>query len=205
VPTSLFESINPIYIVLLGPVFAWLWTALGKRGLDPSTPAKFALGLIQVGLSFLVLVWGAEVMGGPMIAAVLVFLLYLLQTTGELCLSPVGLSAMNRLAPKAMASLIMGAWFFATAGGAFHAGEKGPAIGGEGVEMTKETSHLNYDKIGWNGVGLGIAVLIVAPLVKRLMHLDTLRDEEVGDDLLGREEAGYEAEEAGMHPQTRPQ
>jgi len=205
VPTSLFQSINPIYIVALGPLFAWLWTALGKRGLEPSTPAKFGLGLIQVGLSFLVLVWGAEMMGGLKVAAILVFLLYLLQTTGELCLSPVGLSAMNRLAPRYMASLIMGAWFFATAGGEFVAGKIGEAIGGEGGEMTKEASLAMYDKIGWLGVGLGIAVLVVAPFVKRLMHLDTLRDEDVGDDLLGQGEAGYEAQEAGMHPQTRPQ
>jgi POT family proton-dependent oligopeptide transporter len=205
VPTSLFQSINPIYIVALGPLFAWLWTALGKRGLEPSTPAKFGLGLIQVGLSFLVLVWGAEMMGGLKVAAILVFLLYLLQTTGELCLSPVGLSAMNRLAPRYMASLIMGAWFFATAGGEFVAGKIGEAIGGEGGEMTKEASLAMYDKIGWLGVGLGIAVLVVAPFVKRLMHLDTLRDEDVGDDLLGQREAGYEAQEAGVHPQTRPQ
>jgi POT family proton-dependent oligopeptide transporter len=205
VPTSLFQSINPIYIVALGPLFAWLWTALGKRGLEPSTPAKFGLGLIQVGLSFLVLVWGAEMMGGLKVAAILVFLLYLLQTTGELCLSPVGLSAMNRLAPRYMASLIMGAWFFATAGGEFVAGKIGEAIGGEGGEMTKEASLAMYDKIGWLGVGLGIAVLVVAPFVKRLMHLDTLRDEDVGDDLLGQGEAGYEAQEAGVHPQTRPQ
>jgi len=205
VPTSLFQSINPIYIVVLGPLFAWLWTALGKRGLEPSTPAKFGLGLIQVGLSFLVLVWGAEMMGGLKVAAILVFLLYLLQTTGELCLSPVGLSAMNRLAPRYMASLIMGAWFFATAGGEFVAGKIGEAIGGEGGEMTKEASLAMYDKIGWLGVGLGIAVLVVAPFVKRLMHLDTLRDEDVGDDLLGQGEAGYEAQEAGVHPQTRPQ
>jgi POT family proton-dependent oligopeptide transporter len=205
VPTSLFQSINPIYIVALGPLFAWLWTALGKRGLEPSTPAKFGLGLVQVGLSFLVLVWGAEMMGGLKVAAILVFLLYLLQTTGELCLSPVGLSAMNRLAPRYMASLIMGAWFFATAGGEFVAGKIGEAIGGEGGEMTKEASLAMYDKIGWLGVGLGIAVLVVAPFVKRLMHLDTLRDEDVGDDLLGQGEAGYEAQEAGVHPQTRPQ
>jgi POT family proton-dependent oligopeptide transporter len=205
VPTSLFQSINPIYIVALGPLFAWLWTALGKRGLEPSTPAKFGLGLIQVGLSFLVLVWGAEMMGGLKVAAILVFLLYLLQTTGELCLSPVGLSAMNRLAPRYMASLIMGAWFFATAGGEFVAGKIGEAIGGEGGEMTKEASLAMYDKIGWLGVGLGIVVLVVAPFVKRLMHLDTLRDEDVGDDLLGQREAGYEAQEAGVHPQTRPQ
>jgi POT family proton-dependent oligopeptide transporter len=204
VPTSLFQSINPIYIIVLGPLFAWLWTALGRRGLEPSTPAKFALGLIQVGLSFLALVWGAEVMGGAMIPAILVFLLYFLQTTGELCLSPVGLSAMNRLAPRTMASLIMGAWFFATAGGEFVAGKIGQAIGGAGGEMTKEASLAMYDKIGWIAFVLGIAVLAVAPFVKRLMHLDTLRDEDVGDDLLGRSEAGYEAQEAGVHPPTRP-
>jgi POT family proton-dependent oligopeptide transporter len=203
VPTSLFQSINPIYIVLLGPLFAWLWTALGRRGLEPSTPAKFGLGLVQVGLSFLVLVWGAEAMGGVMIPAVLVFALYLLQTTGELCLSPVGLSAMNRLAPRYMASLIMGAWFFATAGGEFVAGKIGQAIGGEGGAMTKEASLAMYAKIGWTGLGLGVAVLVVAPLVKRLMHLDTLRDDDGGDDLLGQKQAGLEAQEAGVHPQTR--
>jgi POT family proton-dependent oligopeptide transporter len=203
VPTSLFQSINPIYIVLLGPLFAWLWTALGRRGLEPSTPAKFGLGLVQVGLSFLVLVWGAEAMGGVMIPAVLVFALYLLQTTGELCLSPVGLSAMNRLAPRYMASLIMGAWFFATAGGEFVAGKIGQAIGGEGGAMTKEASLAMYAKIGWIGLGLGVAVLVVAPLVKRLMHLDTLRDDDGGDDLLGQKQAGLEAQEAGVHPQTR--
>jgi len=205
VPTSLFQSINPIYIVILGPLFAWLWTALGRRGLEPSTPAKFALGLIQVGLSFLALVWGAEVMGGAMIPAILVFVLYLLQTTGELCLSPVGLSAMNRLAPRTMASLIMGAWFFATAGGEFMAGKIGQAIGGAGGEMTRDASLAMYDKIGWLAFGLGAAVLVVAPFVKRLMHLDTLRDDDVGADLLGQGEAGLEAQEAGVHPQTRPQ
>jgi len=201
VPTSLFQSINPIYIVILGPMFAWLWTSLGRRGLEPSTPAKFGLGLVQVGLSFLVLVWGAEMMGGEKVAALLVFLLYLLQTTGELCLSPVGVSAMSRLAPRHMASLIMGAWFFMTAGGEFMAGKIGEAIGGSGGEMTKEASLAMYDKIGWLGVGLGVAVLIVAPFVKRLMHLDTLRDDDVGDDLLGQAEAGLDAQEAGVHPE----
>ncbi|MGZ3235484.1 MAG: peptide MFS transporter [Croceibacterium sp.] len=201
VPTSLFQSINPIYIVILGPLFAWLWTALGRRGLEPSTPAKFGLGLMQVGLSFLALVWGAELMGGVMIPAILVFLLYLLQTTGELCLSPVGLSAMNRLAPRYMASLIMGAWFFATAGGEFVAGKIGQAIGGAGGAMTKEASLAMYAKIGWIGLGLCVAVLVVAPLVKRLMHLETLRDD-VGDDLLGQAEAG-EPQIAGVHPATR--
>src|SRR5690606_2041092 len=110
VPASIFQSINPIYIITLAPLFAWLWTALGRRGLEPSTPAKFGLALIQVGFSFLVLVWGAQTAGmDAMVPVIFVFLFYLFATTGELCLSPVGLSAMNRLAPRQLASLIMGA------------------------------------------------------------------------------------------------
>ncbi|HWU93569.1 MAG TPA: MFS transporter, partial [Sphingomicrobium sp.] len=127
---------------------------------------------------------------------IFVFLLYLLQTTGELCLSPVGLSAMTRLAPRHMASLIMGAWFYATAGGEFLAGKIGQATGnGEGGEMTKAGTLAVYDKIGWIAVGIGVLVVIVAPLVKRLMHVDTLRDEE----LAGRNELG-EPESTGVHP-----
>jgi POT family proton-dependent oligopeptide transporter len=179
VPASLFQSINPIYIVLLGPLFAWLWTALARRNLEPSTPMKFGLALVQVGFSFLVLVWGAQTVGMAVaIPVVFVFLFYLFATTGELCLSPVGLSAMNRLAPRHMASLIMGAWFFATAGGNFVAGKIGEATGGHDGEMTKELTLTIYQQIGWITIAIGVAVMVVAPLVKRLMHLDTLRDED---------------------------
>ena len=88
-----------------------------------------------------------------------VFLIYLLHTTGELCLSPVGLSAMNRLAPKFMASLIMGAWFYMSAVGNFVAGKIGEATGGESGEMTKEATLEIYNTIGWVAVGIGVAVL----------------------------------------------
>jgi POT family proton-dependent oligopeptide transporter len=200
VPASLFQSINSIYIVLLGPVFASAWVWLAHRGLEPSTPAKFGLGVAQVGLGFLVFVWGAELSGSGMVPVYLVFLIYLLHTTGELSLSPVGLSAMNRLAPRHMASLIMGAWFFATAGGNFVAGKIGEATGGgEGGSMTRDGTLAIYGKIGWVALGIGIAVLVVSPLVKKLMHLDTLRDDNVGDDLLGEREAG-EPQAAGAHP-----
>jgi POT family proton-dependent oligopeptide transporter len=179
VPASLFQSINPIYIVLLGPIFAWLWVWLGKRNLEPSAPAKFGLALLQVGFSFLVFVWGAQSVGMAAMTPVLfVFLIYLFQTTGELCLSPVGLSAMNRLAPKHMASLIMGAWFYMTAVGQFVAGKIGEATGGESGEMTKEGTLAIYSTIGWWTIGIGVAVLAVSPLVKKLMHLDTLRDDD---------------------------
>ena len=179
VPASIFQSINPIYIVLLGPIFAWLWVALGKRGIEPSAPAKFGLALLQVGFSFIVFVWGAAMVGPGVATPVLfVFLIYLFQTTGELCLSPVGLSAMNRLAPPHLASLIMGAWFYMTAVGQFVAGKIGEATGGgEGGAMTKEATLAIYSTIGWWTIGIGVVVLLLSPLVKRMMHLDTLRDD----------------------------
>ena len=203
VPASIFQSINPIYIVLLGPLFAWLWTYLGRKGIEPSAPAKFGLGLIQLGAGFLVLVAGAELAGiDAKIPVIFLFLLYLLHTTGELCLSPVGLSAMNRLAPTHMASLIMGGWFFATAGGSFVAGKIGEATGGEDGNMTKEAALSIYNQIGWISIVVGVGVVLVSRLVKKLMHLDTLADDNVGDDLLGQGGAG-EPLAAGVHPATR--
>ena len=194
VPASLFQSINPIYIILLAPIFAWLWTALGRKGLEPSAPAKFALALAQVGLGFLVFVWGAELVGAQVMTPVIfVFLIYLLHTTGELCLSPVGLSAMNRLAPKFMASLIMGAWFYMTAVGNFVAGKIGEATGGEGGEMSKELTLAIYNKIGWITIGVSLVVLALSPIVKKWMHLDTLEDDTAkrvaGDSELGEPQA----------------
>jgi POT family proton-dependent oligopeptide transporter len=177
VPTSLFQSINPIYIVLFGPLFAALWQWLGRKGLEPSAPAKFALALAQVGLSFLVFVWGARAVGMDVMTPVFfVFLIYLLQTTGELCLSPVGLSAMTRLAPLHLGSFIMGSWFYMTAFGNFVAGKIGEATGGEGGEMTKELTLSIYSEIGWITIGIAAVVLLLSRWVTRWMHLDTLED-----------------------------
>lgn len=197
IPASVFQSINPIYIILFAPIFAMLWQWLGRRGLEPSAPAKFALALLQVGAGFLVFAWGATAAGmDAMTPVIFVFLIYLLHTTGELCLSPVGLSAMNRLAPSFMASLIMGAWFYMTAVGSFVAGKIGEATGGEGGELSKEVTLTIYNEIGWIAIGVGVVVMLVSPIVKRWMHLDTLEDE---DDLPGRSELG-EPQAAGIHP-----
>ncbi|MCJ2187106.1 peptide MFS transporter [Novosphingobium beihaiensis] len=203
VPTSLFQSINPIYIVLLGPIFAGLWQWLGKRGWEPSAPAKFGYALIQVGLGFLVFVWGAGTNDpAVMTSVVFVFLIYFLHTSGELCLSPVGLSAMTRLAPLHLASFIMGAWFYMTAVGNFVAGKIGEATGGEGGEMSKAVTLAVYTKIGWVTIGIAVVVLALSPFVKRWMHLDTLDDG--ADGLAGGDEFGIEAQEAGMHPELKP-
>ena len=178
VPSSMFQSINAIYIVLLGPVFASLWLFLAKRGLEPSTPAKFGLALVQLGLGFLVLVAGAAAAGsGNLTPVIFIFLIYLLHTMGELCLSPVGLSAMNRLAPAHMASLIMGTWFFASATGNFAAGLIAAATGAEGAGPERVTEV--YSTVGWTAVVVGVAVFVISPLIKRLMHLDTLKDNEL--------------------------
>ncbi|MBN9787045.1 MFS transporter [Pseudonocardia sp. TMWB2A] len=199
VPASIFQSINSIYIILFAPLFATLWQWLGRRGLEPSAPAKFALALFQVGLGFLVFVWGANSVGADVKTAVIfVFLIYLLHTTGELCLSPVGLSAMNRLAPAYMASLIMGAWFYMTAVGNFVAGKIGEATGGHDGEMTKAATLGIYNQIGWVAIGVSVVVLALSPFVKKWMHLDTLRDD---NELAGQTELA-EPQAAGVNTST---
>jgi proton-dependent oligopeptide transporter, POT family len=178
VPAGIFQSINPIYIILFAPFFAGLWQWLGRKGMEPSAPAKFGLALLQMGLANLVLVWGASAYGlAAMTPVYLVFLYYMFATTAELCLSPVGLSAMNRLAPRHLASLIMGAWFYMTAVGNFVAGKIGEATGGHDGEMTKQGLLDVYNLFGWISIGVGVAVLLFSPVVKRWMHLDTLTDD----------------------------
>jgi POT family proton-dependent oligopeptide transporter len=198
VPASIFQSINPIFIMLLAPIFAGLWVTLGRRRSEPSAPAKFGLALAQMGVANLVLVYGAEAYGvAALTPVILVFAYYFFATTAELCLSPVGLSAMNRLAPKFLASLIMGAWFYMTAVGNFVAGKIGEATGGHDGEMSKQGLLDVYEMFGWISIGVAVAVLALSPIVKRWMHLDTMRDDQ---ELAGRDQLA-ENEGTGMFPQ----
>jgi POT family proton-dependent oligopeptide transporter len=170
VPASVFQSLNAIYIVLLAPGLAWIWTGLSQRNLDPSAPAKFGLGLIQLGAGFLVLVAGDTASGGTGTPIIFVFLIYLLHTTGELCLSPVGLSAVTRMAPARLAGLLMGAWFFATAIGNFVAGLIAQAT--EGGGSAPGQINAVYSKVGLVAVVVGVLTIAVSPLIRRLMHAD---------------------------------
>ena len=182
VPASVFQSLNAMYIIFLGPVFAAAWAFLGKRGLDPTAPQKFGLGMVQLGLGFLVLVWGASAAGaGNLTPVIFIFLIYLLHTTGELCLSPVGLSAMTRLSTANMVGLIMGAWFLASGAGNFVAGLIAQATaveGGEGENVVLTV----YSNVGWMAVAVGVVLFLISPLINHLMHLDTLKDEPVADE-----------------------
>ena len=120
-PSSWFQSLNSLYIIALAPVFAWLWVRLGSR--EPSSPAKFAVGLLFVGAGFGILIVAARLAEqGIQVSPMWLAMTYLLHTIGELSLSPVGLSAMTKLAPARIAGLMMGVWFLATSVGNFIAG-----------------------------------------------------------------------------------
>ena len=120
-PASWFQSLNAIFIVLLAPVFAWLWVRLGKR--NPSSPAKFVVGLLFVAAGFGILIIAARLAAaGIKVSPLWLTATYLLHTIGELCLSPVGLSAMTKLAPARVAALMMGVWFLATSVGNYLGG-----------------------------------------------------------------------------------
>jgi proton-dependent oligopeptide transporter, POT family len=116
-PSSWFQAEQPLFVIVLAPVFAWMWVHLGKRG--PSSPAKFALGLFLVGLGYLILVPAAAAAQsrGVRVSPMWLTTLYLIHTLGELCLSPVGLSLVTKLAPRKVVGLMMGVWFLATAFG----------------------------------------------------------------------------------------
>lgn len=129
-PASWYQSVNPVFIIVLSPLFAWLWVALGRRNLDPSAPLKFGLGLLQLGLGFAVMMFAAKLVGatGKVGPEWLVFT-YLLHTMGELCLSPIGLSNVTKLAPARFAGQMMGTWFLGTAVGNLAAGLIGGHLG----------------------------------------------------------------------------
>ena len=120
-PASWYQSLPPLFIILFAPVFAAIWLRLGHR--NPSSPAKFAIGLLLLGIGFAVMIGAATVAAsGVRVSPMWLVLSYLFQTLGELCLSPVGLSAMSKLAPARVAGLVMGVWFLASAVGNYLAG-----------------------------------------------------------------------------------
>ncbi|MDR7155423.1 POT family proton-dependent oligopeptide transporter [Sphingobium xenophagum] len=177
VPASMFQSVNSVFIILLAPLFAVLWTILDKRRLEPSSPAKFGIGLILCGAGFLVLVAGAAMAGENLTPVLFVFLIYLFHTMAELCFSPVGLSAMTRLSVPSMVGLVMGTWFLAMAAGNFIAGLIARATGSGDAGGVTQVLDV-YSRIGWFSIVVGGLVLLVSPYIKRLMHLDLIASED---------------------------
>ncbi len=183
VPASVFQATNPIFILIFGLVFTALWTWLGARDREPSTPTKFVFALVQLGAGFLVLWLGAgSASERGMVGMTWLVLAYLLHTTGELCLSPVGLSMVSKLAPGRMVATMMGAWYLATAFSQFFAGLIAMLTGvsgeeGEGgaqvIPAPAETLHLYSDvffKIALASFAAAVVLAILTPFVKKWMH-----------------------------------
>lgn len=155
-PASWFQFVQPVFVILLAPVFAWLWVKLGPR--EPSSPAKFSIGLLFVGLSFLVLVPPATRLG---VSPNWLNLCYLLGVVGEMCLSPIGLSAMTKLAPARAGGFVMGIWFLASSIGDWLAGRAGSMF--ESMPLPK--------LFGISGLVPIAAAIILALLVKPTKRL----------------------------------
>ncbi len=116
IPASYFQSINPVAIIILAPVFAWIWTMLGKRNLEPASPLKQAIGLFLLAVGYVIIALGVKgVAPGVKVSMLWLISMYTVHTMGELALSPIGLAMVNKLAPLRFASLLMGVWFLSTA------------------------------------------------------------------------------------------
>ena len=178
VPTPWFQSLNAGFIILFAPVLAWLWVALGKRNLEPSTPVKFAFGVAGVGLGFLALAAGINGSGSTALVPVLfIVLIYWFHTIAELMLSPVGLSAITKLAPARVVGMAMGAWFLYIGFGGYLAGVIAKQTGAEtlGGQITdiaaaKATYASVYTNVAWVSIGIAVVMLLISPIVKRYMR-----------------------------------
>ncbi len=166
IPAGWFQSLNPAFIILFAPMFAWLWVALARRHLNPSAPAKFAIAVMLMGSGFLLMAAAASLAAkGAKVLPYWLTLTYLLHTFGELCLSPVGLSYFTKLAPRRFVGQMMGMWFLAMSLGNLVAG----LIAGEFDARNVSAMPGQYLHIVYFSVGLGAALLVLSRPVKRLM------------------------------------
>jgi POT family proton-dependent oligopeptide transporter len=166
IPTPWFQSLNPIFIIVLAPLYSMLWVALARRHMDPTSPVKFALGLIILGAGFAVMIGAADlVASGNQVLPTWLFFTYLLHTMGELALSPVGLSSVSKLAPRRFVGQMMGVWFLSLSLGSILAG----LIAGEFDPNAIDEMPALYTQIVATTVGAGLILLACAPALKRLV------------------------------------
>jgi POT family proton-dependent oligopeptide transporter len=168
-PVGWFQSVNPIGILVLAPLFAWLWVSLGRA--NPSIPRKFGLGLLLNGLAFLLLMFALSslVDAGGKIPFWTLFAVYVIQTAGELCLSPIGLSMVTKLAPMRYVGLAMGGWFLSTAIGNNLSGIFAGLVSGE-EGLSVASAHAGYTFGFYALMGAGAVLFLIAPLINKLMH-----------------------------------
>jgi len=177
VPAPIFQSLNAGFIFIFAPIMAWLWISLAKKGRNPSTPVKFALGVFMAGLGFYALVAGMGVSGETgMTAVYFIFLIYWIHTMGELMLSPVGLSVVTKLAPARVVGMTMGAWFLYSGLSNFLAGYIASTTGAEtiggqitDVAAAKAGYVAVYSQVGMVAMMIALGMLIISPIIKKMM------------------------------------
>ena len=170
-PVGWFQSVSPLAIIVLAPVVTLIWAFLAKRHKEPSIPRKFGLSLIFNGLGFAVLVYALArlIDGNGLIPFWPLTLCYVLQTVGELCLSPIGLSMVTKLAPPRLVGLAMGGWFLSLAVGGNLSGLLAGHISGENG-MTAASALSGFSFSFWLLTGAGVLLLVISPLINKLMH-----------------------------------
>ena len=165
-PPGVLQSVDSLFVIILAGVFAALWIALDKRNRDPPATAKFGVGLLLLGLGFLVMYFAAQrVLAGHLVLSTWLISAYFLHVCGEMCLSPVGLSNMSKLVPPRFFGQAMGMWFLSLSLGGNLAGQ----LTGEYDASHLESLPALFLKIFWYGVVTGALMLLLTPLVKRLM------------------------------------
>ncbi|MEL6214013.1 MAG: oligopeptide:H+ symporter, partial [Pseudomonadota bacterium] len=172
VPAPVFQSLNAGFIFIFAPLIAWMWIALAKRGREPSTPVKFSFGVFGVGLGFLALVAGMKMSGAAGMTAVwFIFLIYWVHTMAELMLSPVGLSAVTKMAPARVVGMAMGSWFLYSGlsnylAGVIARGTGAETIGGQltDIAAAKATYASVYTNVAYVAMAIGVFMLIISPL-----------------------------------------
>lgn len=175
-PAQWWQSVNAVLIVLFGPVFSWLWVFLHNRGMNPSIPAKFGLGFLGMGLGFVVLNMGiSSADSAGLVMWYFLLGLYLVHTLGELCISPVGLSMVTKLAPSRMTGMVMGSWFISIATGNFLAGKISSIAANRAAAASDALGRVNayadvFGYVAYIGCGLGITVFILSRFLNRWMH-----------------------------------
>lgn len=172
------QFFNAFFIVALAPVFSVMWNAMARRGLEPSIPVKFAVGLMGVGAGFLLLVWGSQ-FAGPDFKVALWWLagLYLIHSIAELCISPVGLSMITKLSIARIVGMMMGVWFLSISVAQYVAGVVAQVasvetVGGQvtNLKVSLDTYVQVFELIGWIAVGIGVLLLLLSWPLKKLMH-----------------------------------
>jgi POT family proton-dependent oligopeptide transporter len=172
------NSVNPLLVILLSPVFAALWVWLSSRRMEPNTPMKFGLAFLQLALGFYMFILGGRFADNGMVPIIYFILGYMFLSSGELCISPIGLSMITKLSPARLVGMMMGAWFLASAYGQFVAGKVGammamPTVDGETTLPPAESLLIYsgvFQDIAYISLGAGVLLLALTPVLKKWMH-----------------------------------